>query len=141
VERATEAATRPRRESNRRTQKNTTKKTQVDLLTKARFQQNRGLGGLVISPTRELSLQIYNVLRELVGGSGASHTSRAASSKGGLRGDGVDRGDGVRGAYASRRRREGQRRAQARLGNWRREQKRRGGTTREGRLLTGSHAR
>jgi len=49
-------------------------KTQVDLLTKARFQQNRGLGGLVISPTRELSLQIYNVLRELVGGSGASHT-------------------------------------------------------------------
>ncbi|CAH0379087.1 unnamed protein product [Pelagomonas calceolata] len=46
----------------------------VDLLTKARFQQNRGLGGLVISPTRELSLQIYNVLRELVGGSGASHT-------------------------------------------------------------------
>ena len=55
-------------------EKNTTKKTQVDLLTKARFQQNRGLGGLVISPTRELSLQIYNVLRELVGGSGASHT-------------------------------------------------------------------
>ena len=62
------------RESNRRTRKNTTKTTQVDLLTKARFQQNRGLGGLVISPTRELSLQIYNVLRELVGGSGASHT-------------------------------------------------------------------
>jgi ATP-dependent RNA helicase DDX18/HAS1 len=54
--------------------KNTTKHAQVDLLTKARFQQNRGLGGLVISPTRELSLQIYNVLRELVGGSGASHT-------------------------------------------------------------------
>ena len=50
------------------------KHAQVDLLTKARFQQNRGLGGLVISPTRELSLQIYNVLRELVGGSGASHT-------------------------------------------------------------------
>ena len=50
------------------------KRAQVDLLTKARFQQNRGLGGLVISPTRELSLQIYNVLRELVGGSGASHT-------------------------------------------------------------------
>lgn len=46
----------------------------VDLLTKARFQQNRGLGGLVISPTRELSLQIYNVLRELVGGSGSQHT-------------------------------------------------------------------
>ena len=44
------------------------------MLTKARFQQNRGLGGLVISPTRELSLQIYNVLRELVGGSGSSHT-------------------------------------------------------------------
>ena len=57
-------------------EKATTKKkhAQVDLLTKARFQQNRGLGGLVISPTRELSLQIYNVLRELVGGSGASHT-------------------------------------------------------------------
>ena len=35
--------------------KNTTKKTQVDLLTKARFQQNSGLGGLVISPTRALS--------------------------------------------------------------------------------------
>jgi superfamily II DNA/RNA helicase len=74
VERTAEDATRPRRESNRRTQKNTTIHAQVDLLTKARFQQNRGLGGLVISPTRELSLQIYNVLRELVGGSGASHT-------------------------------------------------------------------
>ena len=58
-----------------------TKNAQVDLLTKARFQQNRGLGGLVISPTRELSLQIYNVLRELVGGSGASHTGTAGDRR------------------------------------------------------------
>ena len=116
------------------------KHAQVDLLTKARFQQNRGLGGLVISPTRELSLQIYNVLRELVGGSGASHTWGAASDTRGLRGDGADRGDGVRGAYTPRRRREGKRRAQARPSDRRREQKRRGGTTREGRLLTGSDA-
>ena len=65
---------RDEREQPAAAKKNTAKNTQVDLLTKARFQQNRGLGGLVISPTRELSLQIYNVLRELVGGSGASHT-------------------------------------------------------------------
>ena len=62
------------RETRRRRPRRKQKHAQVDLLTKARFQQNRGLGGLVISPTRELSLQIYNVLRELVGGSGASHT-------------------------------------------------------------------
>ena len=73
VARAAEAAAMRERATGGR-KKNTTKNTQVDLLTKARFQQNRGLGGLVISPTRELSLQIYNVLRELVGGSGASHT-------------------------------------------------------------------
>ena len=80
-ERASDAGPRARDETTPHTARYTaekattkTKHAQVDLLTKARFQQNRGLGGLVISPTRELSLQIYNVLRELVGGSGASHT-------------------------------------------------------------------
>ena len=91
-------------------EKATTKKqkTQVDLLTKARFQQNRGLGGLVISPTRELSLQIY--------------ARRAARARRRL---------GVR--IAPRR--------DARVSDRRREQKRRGGTTREGRLLARSDAR
>ena len=46
----------------------------VELLTKARFQQRSGLGGLVISPTRELSLQIYGVLRELLSVAKHGHT-------------------------------------------------------------------
>jgi len=46
----------------------------VELLTKSKFQQRSGLGGLVISPTRELSLQIYGVLRELVGAGKHGHT-------------------------------------------------------------------
>ena len=33
--------------------------------SKARFAQRNGVGGLVISPTRELALQIYGVLRSL----------------------------------------------------------------------------
>ena len=46
----------------------------VELLTKSRFQQRSGTGGLVISPTRELSLQIYGVLRELVSLAKHGHT-------------------------------------------------------------------
>ncbi|KAJ8598636.1 hypothetical protein CTAYLR_003072 [Chrysophaeum taylorii] len=37
----------------------------VELLSKAKFQQRNGLGGLIISPTRELSLQTFEVLKEL----------------------------------------------------------------------------
>ncbi|KAJ1452109.1 P-loop containing nucleoside triphosphate hydrolase protein [Pelagophyceae sp. CCMP2097] len=46
----------------------------VELLSKARFQQRSGLGALVISPTRELSLQIYGVLRELCAKAGHPHS-------------------------------------------------------------------
>lgn len=37
----------------------------VELLSKAGFSTRNGTGAIVISPTRELSLQIYGVLREL----------------------------------------------------------------------------
>ena len=37
----------------------------VELLSKVQFTQRNGTGVVVISPTRELSLQIYGVLREM----------------------------------------------------------------------------
>ena len=47
----------------------------VDLLTKARFAQRSGLGGLAISPTRELSLQIYGARPR-----GSSETPRSGGA-------------------------------------------------------------
>lgn len=38
----------------------------IELLFKAKFTNKRGTGAIVISPTRELAMQIYGVLRELV---------------------------------------------------------------------------
>jgi ATP-dependent RNA helicase DDX18/HAS1 len=38
----------------------------VELMYRARFVPRNGCGTLVISPTRELALQIYNVARELL---------------------------------------------------------------------------
>jgi superfamily II DNA/RNA helicase len=38
----------------------------VELMYRARFLPRNGCGTLVISPTRELALQIYNVARELL---------------------------------------------------------------------------
>ena len=37
----------------------------IELLSKVQFTGRNGTGVVVISPTRELSLQIYGVLREL----------------------------------------------------------------------------
>ena len=37
----------------------------VELLSKVQFTQRNGTGVVIISPTRELSLQIYGVLREM----------------------------------------------------------------------------
>lgn len=37
----------------------------VELLTKTKFQQRNGIGAIVLSPTRELSLQTFETLREL----------------------------------------------------------------------------
>ena len=38
----------------------------VELLHRARFQPRNGTGALVISPTRELAMQIYAVARDLL---------------------------------------------------------------------------
>ena len=38
----------------------------MELLIKADFQQNQGVGVIVITPTRELALQIYDVAKELL---------------------------------------------------------------------------
>jgi ATP-dependent RNA helicase DDX18/HAS1 len=38
----------------------------VELVTKAQFKPRNGLGALIITPTRELALQTYRVLRELM---------------------------------------------------------------------------
>ena len=38
----------------------------LELLIKADFQQNQGVGVIVITPTRELALQIYDVAKELL---------------------------------------------------------------------------
>jgi ATP-dependent RNA helicase DDX18/HAS1 len=46
----------------------------VELLTKVAFTRKQGTGAIVISPTRELSLQIYGVLRELMDAAGYTQT-------------------------------------------------------------------
>lgn len=46
----------------------------LNLLTTVQFTRKQGTGVIVISPTRELSLQIYGVLRDLVEKSGFPHT-------------------------------------------------------------------
>lgn len=38
----------------------------IELLTKVQFTRKQGTGAIIISPTRELSLQIYGVLRDLM---------------------------------------------------------------------------
>ena len=38
----------------------------IELLTKVQFTRKQGAGAIVISPTRELSLQIYGVLRDIM---------------------------------------------------------------------------
>jgi ATP-dependent RNA helicase DDX18/HAS1 len=38
----------------------------IELLSKVQFTRKQGTGAIVISPTRELSLQIYGVLRDLI---------------------------------------------------------------------------
>ncbi len=46
----------------------------VELLTKVNFTRKQGTGAIVISPTRELSLQIYGVLRDLIEQAGHPQT-------------------------------------------------------------------
>eukprot|EP00816_Leptocylindrus_hargravesii_P006936 CAMPEP_0196818016 /NCGR_PEP_ID=MMETSP1362-20130617/63660_1 /TAXON_ID=163516 /ORGANISM="Leptocylindrus danicus, Strain CCMP1856" /LENGTH=576 /DNA_ID=CAMNT_0042195925 /DNA_START=16 /DNA_END=1746 /DNA_ORIENTATION=+ len=46
----------------------------IELLYKAKFTTRRGTGAIVISPTRELSLQIYGVLRDLITSGGHNQT-------------------------------------------------------------------
>lgn len=38
----------------------------IELLFRAKFLQRNGTGAIVISPTRELSMQIYGVVRDLM---------------------------------------------------------------------------
>jgi len=38
----------------------------VELLYRAKFMPRNGTGAIIISPTRELALQIYNVARDLM---------------------------------------------------------------------------
>lgn len=46
----------------------------VELLNKVQFTRKQGTGAIVISPTRELSLQIYGVLRDLIEATGFLQT-------------------------------------------------------------------
>ena len=46
----------------------------IELLSKVQFTRKQGTGAVVISPTRELSLQIYGVLRDLIEHSGLPQT-------------------------------------------------------------------
>lgn len=46
----------------------------VELLTKVQFTRKQGAGAIVISPTRELSLQTYGVLRDLMDATGYTQT-------------------------------------------------------------------
>ena len=46
----------------------------VELLTKVNFTRKQGTGAIIISPTRELSLQIYGVLRDLIEQAGHPQT-------------------------------------------------------------------
>lgn len=46
----------------------------IELLSKVQFTRKQGTGAIVISPTRELSLQIYGVLRDILEASGSPQT-------------------------------------------------------------------
>lgn len=46
----------------------------IELLSKVQFTRKQGTGAIIISPTRELSLQIYGVLRDLIENSGLPQT-------------------------------------------------------------------
>lgn len=46
----------------------------VELLNRINFTRKQGTGAVVISPTRELSLQIYGVLRDIMDAAGYTHT-------------------------------------------------------------------
>jgi len=46
----------------------------IELLSKVQFTRTQGTGAIVISPTRELSLQIYGVLRDLIEHAGLPQT-------------------------------------------------------------------
>lgn len=46
----------------------------VELLTKVNFTRTQGTGAIIISPTRELSLQIYGVLRDMIEQAGHPQT-------------------------------------------------------------------
>ena len=45
----------------------------INLLQRASFARNQGTGVIVITPTRELALQIYNIAKELLAGMTHSH--------------------------------------------------------------------
>ena len=45
----------------------------VELLRKARFSTRNGTGAMILSPTRELAMQIYGVLKELMDGSSSTN--------------------------------------------------------------------
>jgi hypothetical protein len=47
----------------------------AELLSRARFTPRNGTGALVVSPTRELAMQIYAVARDLLSGSGNANAS------------------------------------------------------------------
>jgi ATP-dependent RNA helicase DDX18/HAS1 len=46
----------------------------IELLSKVQFTRKQGTGAVIISPTRELSLQIYGVLRDLIEHAGLPQT-------------------------------------------------------------------
>ena len=48
----------------------------IELLHRARFQPRNGTGALVISPTRELAMQIYAVARDLLAAHSQTHGAR-----------------------------------------------------------------
>ena len=49
----------------------------VELMHKARFVPRNGTGTVVISPTRELAMQIYGVARDLMKNHSQTHGERA----------------------------------------------------------------
>jgi ATP-dependent RNA helicase DDX18/HAS1 len=46
----------------------------IELLNKVQFTRKQGTGAIIISPTRELSLQIYGVLRDIIENAGYPQT-------------------------------------------------------------------
>ena len=46
----------------------------IDILVKVQFTRKQGTGAIIISPTRELSLQIYGVLRDIMDNTGFPQT-------------------------------------------------------------------